>query len=262
MTAIVMVHGAFCGGWAFEQFQAPFAAAGMQVIAPDLRGHGAGEREQGVIGVSMTDYAADVAKLCDSLPEPPVLLGHSMGGLVAQLAARRSKIRALVLLAPSPPWGVAASSLEEAATAFGVQFMGAFTSGALQPERSLMRSYSLDRLSRDDREAAIAQLRPESGQAVRETLNWWLDPFMTTSVGPGPMAVPSLVLCGERDLVHSPATAKAVAERIAADFEILPGMSHWLVGEPGWEAVAGKVLAWLEEPGLLPGRPESSQKIA
>lgn len=247
MTAVVMVHGAFCGGWAFENFRKPFEAAGFEVIVPDLRGHGEGDPSSAVVGVSMTDYATDIAQLCAGLPQPPVLLGHSMGGLVAQLAARKAEIGALVLLAPSPPWGVAGSSLEEAATAFGVSMMGAFSSGALQPDKSLMRTYSLDRMPKAEQDAAVARLRPESAAAVRETLNWWLDPFMTTSVGPGPMAVPSLVLCGERDLVHSPSTAKAVAERIAADFEVLPGMSHWLVGEPGWETVAGKVLAWLTE---------------
>ena len=110
MTAIVMVHGAFCGAWAFERFRTPFEAAGFEVIAPDLRGHGEGEPSAAVVGVSMTDYAADIARLCAACPEPPVLLGHSMGGLVAQLAARKAEIRALVLLAPSPPWGVAASS--------------------------------------------------------------------------------------------------------------------------------------------------------
>src|SRR6202043_817899 len=108
-----------------------------------------------VSGVSMTDYAADIARLCNELPEPPVLLGHSMGGLVAQLAARRADIQALVLLAPSPPWGVAGSSLEEAATAFGVQMLGPFSSGALQPDRSLMRTYSLDRMPKAAQEAAV-----------------------------------------------------------------------------------------------------------
>jgi len=185
MTAIVMVHGAFCGGWCFEPFRAPFEAAGFDVIAPDLRGHASGAAPGAVIGVSMRDYAADIAALCDGLAEPPVLLGHSMGGLVAQLAARRTKIRALVLLAPSPPWGVMGSSLEEAATAFGVQMAGLFSSGALDPDRGLMRAYSLDRMGEAEREAAVARLRPESALAVRETLNWWLDPFMTTSVGPG-----------------------------------------------------------------------------
>jgi pimeloyl-ACP methyl ester carboxylesterase len=247
MTSIVMVHGAFCGGWAFEHFRTPFEAAGFQVLAPDLRGHAAGDPSSAVVGVSMADFAADIATLCQSLPEPPILLGHSMGGLVAQLAARRAQVRALVLLAPSPPWGVAHSSLEEAATAFGVQMMGPFSSGALQPEKSLMRAYSLDRMPKAEREAAVERLRPESARAVRETLNWWLDPFMTTSVGPGAITAPSLVICGQGDVVHSPSTAKATATRLGATLRIMPGMSHWLVGEPGWDGVADTALRWLEE---------------
>jgi pimeloyl-ACP methyl ester carboxylesterase len=247
MTTIVMVHGAFCGGWAFERFRQPFEAAGFAVKAPDLRGHAEGDAPGAVVGVSMTDYAADIARLCAEEAEPPVLLGHSMGGLVAQLAARRAEIRALVLLAPSPPWGVAGSSLEEAATAFGVQLIGPFSSGALPPDRGLMRAYSLDRMPKAEQEAAVARLRPESALAVRETLNWWLDPFMTTSVGPGAIAAPSLVISGQGDVVHSSTTAKATAERIGATFEVMPGMSHWLLGEPGWENVAEAALAWLAE---------------
>ncbi|HEY2359414.1 MAG TPA: alpha/beta fold hydrolase [Phenylobacterium sp.] len=247
MTAIVMVHGAFCGGWAFDRFRAPFTAAGFNVIAPDLRGHGPEDPPDAVTGVSMADYAADIVRICAELPEPPVLLGHSMGGLVAQLAARRANLKALVLLAPSPPWGIAGSSLEEAATAFGVQMLGPFASGAMAPDRSLMRAYSLDRVPKAEREAAVARLRPESAKAVRETLNWWLDPFMTTSVGPGALATPSLVICGSADVVHSPSTGRAVAERLGAAFTAMPGMSHWLVGEPGWEKVAERALNWLEE---------------
>lgn len=251
MTAIVMVHGAFCGGWAFEHFRAPFEAAGFEAIAPDLRGHAPGDPDDAVVGVSMSDYAADIARLCATFPEPPVLLGHSMGGLVAQLAARRANVRALVLLAPSPPWGVAGASLEEAATAFGVQMMGAFSTGAMQPDRSLMRAYSLDRVPKAEREAAVARLRPESAKAVRETLNWWLDPFMTTSIGPGALSAPSLVISGEGDVVHSPGTARAIAERLGATFKTMPGMSHWLVGEPGWENVAEAALRWLAEEASL-----------
>jgi pimeloyl-ACP methyl ester carboxylesterase len=247
MTAIVMVHGAFCGGWAFERFRTPFEAAGFDVLAPDLRGHGADEPGSRVSGVSMSDYAADIAALCAAQGEPPVLLGHSMGGLVAQLAARKARVRALVLLAPSPPWGVAGSSFEEAATAFGVQMMGAFSSGAMEPDRGLMRAYSLDRMAQAEREAAVARLRPESAMAIRETLNWWLDPFMTTSVGPGPIGAPALVICGERDVVHSPATARATTDRIGGTYQGMPGMSHWLVGEPGWDAVADRVLTWLAD---------------
>ena len=55
---IIMVHGAFCGGWVFDRFRRPFEAAGHAVLAPDLRGHGDGRP---VAGVSMGDYAAQIA---------------------------------------------------------------------------------------------------------------------------------------------------------------------------------------------------------
>jgi pimeloyl-ACP methyl ester carboxylesterase len=245
MTTIVLVHGAFCGGWAFESFRAAFEAAGMRVLAPDLRGHGEADGADRVIGVSMSDYARDVASLCDAQAEPPVLVGHSLGGLVAQLAARQTKLKALALLAPSPPWGVAGSTLEEAITAFGVQMLGPFSSGAVDPDPDLMRRYSLERMPPAGREAVIARMHAESALALRQTLNWWLDPFMTTSVGPGPLPMPSLAMVGELDVVHPPSTVALTAERIGASVEVMPGMSHWLIGEPGWERVAERILGWL-----------------
>lgn len=240
---IVMVHGAFCGGWAFEAFRTPFEAAGHVVLTPDLRGHG----ESGsVAGLSMTDYAKDIAALCASLPEPPILIGHSLGGLVCQLAAKRAPLKALVLLAPSPPWGVAGSSMEEAVTAFGLMMGAAFTH-SISPDRTLMRTYSLDRMPSAEREAAVERLRPESGRALWEALNWWLDPFMTTSVGTGGLGVPSLVMVGQRDVVHPPMTARQTAQRLGADYLEMAGMSHWLLGETGWQAVATQAWDWLEK---------------
>jgi pimeloyl-ACP methyl ester carboxylesterase len=81
---------------------------------------------------------------------------------------------------------------------------------------------------------------------VREVLNWWLDPFMTTSVGPGPLPAPALAIAGERDVVHPAVTVRQTAERIGADFRVMRGMSHWLIGEDGWEAVADLALDWLD----------------
>ncbi|HEY8573263.1 alpha/beta hydrolase [Phenylobacterium sp.] len=246
MTHIVMVHGAFCGGWAFERFREPFEARGYSVAAPDLRGHALGEPSSAVSGCSMSEYARDIADLCAGFGEPPVLVGHSLGGLVGQLAARRTKLKALVLLAPSPPWGVAGSSLEEAVTAFGVQMLSSL-SGAVEPDRDVMRRYSLDRMPPAEREAIVARLRAESALALRQTLNWWLDPFMTTSVGPGPLPGPVLALGGETDTVHPSQTVAATAERVGATCEVLPGMSHWLIGEPGWDVVAERVIRWLAD---------------
>lgn len=249
MPTVVMTHGAFCGGWAFEAFRTPFEARGWTVHAPDLPGHGDGAR---IAGQSMRDYAASLIAFCAGLPERPILVGHSMGGLVAQMAARKVKPAALVLLAPSPPWGVSGSTVEEAVTAVGVHLVDPFWTGApIHPDRHLMRHASLDRVPRPQREAILARLRPESGRAVREALNWWLDPFMTTSVGVGALPCPSLAIAGERDVVHPAPTVRQTAERIGARFHAMPGMSHWLIGEHGWEEVAALTLSWLETEALV-----------
>ena len=246
MSPIVMVHGAFVGGWSFEQFRKPFEAAGHRVHAPDLRGHGADDPGEAVIGLSMRDYAQDLVELCRTLPAPPVLVGHSLGGLVAQLAARKVGARALVLLAPSPPWGLVGWSLEEAMTAFGAHMAGLLSNGAVEPSRDIMRRLSLSRLSAAEAKPILARMRPESARAIHESLNWWLDPFMTTSLETGPLAAPSLVVSGEADQVHPPASGRLVADRLGGAFHCAPQMSHWLVSEPGWRAVADLALDFID----------------
>ena len=242
-----MVHGAFCGGWAFEKFRAPFEAAGHQVFAPDLRGHRREDGPEAVLGVSMADYAADIAALCANHVAPPILVGHSMGGLAAAMAARRAPVRALILLAPSAPWGVAGSSMEEAVTAVGLNLFGPVWAQTVPPDAGIMARYSLDRMPREERRAVTQRLRPESGRALYETLNWWLDPFMTTSLSSAGTTARCLVLSGERDVVHPPATVRQTAERLGGVYIEAPGMSHWLLGEPGWREVAEIALGWLDD---------------
>ncbi len=245
--SVIFAHGAFCGGWAFERFRAPFEAKGWRCLAPDLRGHDAGAGPSATVGVSMADYAADLAGLIGREPEPPVLVGHSLGGLIALMAAARAPVRALVLLAPSSPWGVAGETLEEAISAVSLYGLGAFWTQAIEPDFAAAEAYSLDRMSEAERRGAFARMVPESGRALWETLNWWLDPLMTTAVAPSAVKAPVLALAGERDRVHPPATVAQIAERYGGAMQVMDGMSHWLVGEPGWEGVAEVVLGWLGE---------------
>ncbi len=248
---VIFAHGAFCGGWAFERFRQPFEARGCACLAPDMRGHAAGEAHGATAGLSMSDYAGDLAALIAGQAEPPILIGHSLGGLVAQMAAARAPVRALVLLAPSAPWGVPGGSLGEAISAMSLYALGAFWLQAIDPDYGSAKGYSLDRLSSPERHAIFERMVPESGRALWETLNWWLDPMTTTSVPPSAITAPVLALSGERDHIHPPATVTQVAERLRGEFHLMNDMSHWLVAEPGWDAVAAVCLDWLTEQGGL-----------
>ena len=243
---VIMVHGAFCGGWTFDSFRQPFEAAGHVVLAPDLMGH---DGKASVAGRSMTDYAKQIAALCATCEEPPILIGHSMGGLVAQMAAARAKVSRLILLAPSPPWGVPGASLEEAVSAVSLYALGPYWLQAVDPDYGVVKRYSLDRMDRAERKLLYGRMTPESGRALWETLNWWLDPFMTTSATP--CGAPTLAIAGGRDVIHPTATVRQTAARLNGAVEVFPQMSHWLPGEPGWEAVAERCLDFIVAEGRV-----------
>ena len=94
-------------------------------------------------------------------------------------------------------------------------------------------------------QAITRRMTAESGRALFETLNWWLDPFMTTQVEARRISAPVFACAGGADLIHPPATVRQTAARLNADFRLFEGMSHWLIGEQGWEAVATACLEWL-----------------
>ncbi len=241
-----MAHGAFCGGWAFERFREPFEARGHSVTTPDLPGHETGGARRPVAGQSTSDYARAIVTVVEAQPRPPILIGHSLGGLVAQLAAARTKVAGLILLAPSSPWGVAGSSAEEAITAVSLYALGPFWALAVDPSRSTARQYMLDKVPKAERRAIYARMTPESGRALFETLNWWLDPMMSTLVPAGAIGAPVLGFAGAADAIHPVATVRTTVERLGGKLVVVPGASHWLAGEPGWEATAEQCLAWIE----------------
>lgn len=243
---VIMAHGAFCGGWVFEDFRKPFEAAGLRVLAPDLPGHGAGESPG---GLSIRDYARFLADLCAAQDQPPLLIGHSMGGLAAQMAAEKAEVAGLILLAPSSPWGEPVQTMEEGVSALGLLAMGAYWLGSVHPDRGLTASYSLDRVPAADQARLCRAMTAESGRALFEVLNWWLDPAMTTQVG-NLKGTASLTLVGDRDRINPAVTVERTARRLGGDYRRLEGMSHWLPGEPGWEDVAQACLDWVAQRGL------------
>jgi non-heme chloroperoxidase len=243
-----MIHGAFCGGWAFEKFRAPFAGGGFAVSTPTLRHHKDGE-SSAIAGTGLADYASDLGDTIAALDEPPILIGHSLGALLAQMLAAKWPIRAAVLIAPSAPWGVMPTTLFEIASAQALFLAGDYWNRALKPDYGIAAANALDRLPQVERQSAFDRFVPESGLATFEILHWALDFKRASYVPARNVTCPILCLTGSDDRINPPSTVRRIAERYEgrAVFEELAGYSHWPIGEPGWEKVAARALTWLDE---------------
>ena len=98
---VVLVHGAANSSVVWRFWQESLARQGWSSHAVDLRGHG--KSLGSVDGLSMSDYADDIESVANDLSETPVVMGWSMGGLVAIMVAARGLARACIGLAPSTP---------------------------------------------------------------------------------------------------------------------------------------------------------------
>ncbi|HJQ55719.1 MAG TPA: alpha/beta fold hydrolase [Vineibacter sp.] len=108
MATFLLIHGAGHGGWCWEKVVPLLQARGHRALAPDLPGSGE-DRDTPAAAVSLAMYVDCVSKILDKEAEPPILVGHSLGGLTITHAAeaRRRKVRALVYLtALLPPSGM------------------------------------------------------------------------------------------------------------------------------------------------------------
>lgn len=254
-TPVVFVHGAFCGGWAFDAFREPFEARGFETHAPNLPHHERGGDLEQLAQTGLKDYAHAITHYARALHAPPVLVGHSLGGLVVQLVAAQMPVAGLIMLAPSAPWGVPPTTLDEHGNHLGLALMGDYWRRPIAPDYSVARSNTLDRLSRDDARRAFARFVPESGRAVREAMQWWTDHAMAAQAPAYRIAAPVLGLAGGKDRVNPASTVRRIISRFPegqAHFHEFPEMSHWLVGEPEARDVVQMALDWLDARGIGP----------
>ncbi len=264
VTPVVFVHGAFCGGWAFDAFRERFEAASFETHAPNLPHHERGADLEQLAQTGLKEYAQGIAHYLRDLNAPPVLVGHSLGGLVIQLAAMHAPVAGLVLLAPSAPWGVPPTTLDEHGNHFGLALLGDYWRRPVPPDYRVARTTTLDRLSRDDARRAFARFVPESGRAIREAMQWWLDHSMSSQAPVYRIAAPVLGLAGGRDRVNPSSTIRRVIARFPSEqahFHEFPEMSHWLVGEPEAPEVARLILQWLKARGIGPKPVRAKRKM-
>ena len=112
-TPLLFVHGTGHAAWCWdENFLPYFAENGFSAHAVSLRGHGASEGREKLKWTSITDYVEDVFEAASGLPQKPVVVGHSLGGLVVVKYLEKHNAPAGILVAPSPSEGMLWSGLK------------------------------------------------------------------------------------------------------------------------------------------------------
>ena len=248
---VVLIHGAFCGGWCFADMMPTLAQRGWSCQAPDLPFHVPGPArtpDPQLAKQSVADYTRDMAAFVARMPEPPVIVGHSMGCLIGQQLAAQGLARALVLLAPVAPWGVLPSTPAEIALAKGLMQASPFWDKALNPSFEVAKGDSLASLDPQAQRRIFDMVSAESGLALFEMFFWMFDERRTTAVDAAKVSCPVLVVSGSDDKVISPVTGRKVAALYAnAIFEEDPGRGHFLIMEDGAAKLAARCADWIAE---------------
>jgi len=172
-----------------------------------------------------------------------------MGGLIAQILGSRGLGRSLVLLSPAAPAGISAvtpSVLKSLSTE--VLEWGFWR----KPVKSTFESTSysaLHLLSDQERRAVYSRYVYECGRAFFEIGFSFLDSKKASSIDAAAVAVPVLLVAGAEDRIVPASVNRKTAHkyRDVATYMEFPRHAHWLVGEPGWERIAGQIHLWLEQ---------------
>lgn len=240
-TPLLFVHGAFTGAWCWEEHFLPyFAEAGYSAYALSLSGHGGSRGRERLDSLSIADYVADVAEVAASLPVPPVLIGHSMGGFVVQKYLEEHEAPAAVLMCSVPPQGLMSAAVGMLFSRPGLlQDLNRLMGGGQVALDSLRDALFAQPIGVDDLSRFYRWSQPESHRAI-----WDMSLFNL----PQPRRMnrpPLLVLGAEFDHLMPPATVEMTAHAYEVEAEIFPGMGHGLMLERDWQLPARRMLDWL-----------------
>ncbi|MCA6127732.1 alpha/beta hydrolase [Thalassolituus oleivorans] len=250
---VVLVAGTFCYPEAWDAMKAELEQRGFDVYAPPLRYHDLPllEGSRKMAEVSLTDYSDDFVELIKTLDKPPIIIGWSMGGLIAQLVAQRVEHAGLVLLSPAPAAGMFAlypSMLKIFQHHFA---RWAFWRKPLIPEWETFVWGTGHLTPKPLMIEMFDQLKAESGRAYFEMSMWFLDKTKASKVYPERIKGPVLVIAGESDrIVRTPISRRTAARYTNSEFIGLVNMDHMLVVGEGLQRVMGKLDPWLAAHGF------------
>jgi pimeloyl-ACP methyl ester carboxylesterase len=246
---LVMIHGVGCGGDAWDVMRPGFEAAGWTCHAPTLF------PEQRTIDtppaslsdLSLQDYIDDMAAFCRRLTEEtgekPAVIGHSMGGLIAQKLTEQGLVSRAVYLTPAQPKDCARVSLPVVVTFANILLSG----NRARPHKVWKTGFYwgvLNAVPKARHDEIYSKARWDSGRVYGDLGDG-------VALDEQTITVPTLTIAASRDRATRAAAVRRLGEKlkrapVPGDFREYPDHAHWIVDEPGTDRVVADILTWLE----------------
>ena len=262
---LVLIHGAWLSARSWASFADYFGKRGFAVSLPEWpRKHGDVEelRENldELAGLGLNEIVDHYEALIRELDEPPVLVGHSFGGLIVELLLDRGVGRAGVAISPAPPKGILVLPLSTLKAASPALAHPSKRHGVVTLTLDEFKYGFVNTFSEEDAAAAYERYAvPETGRIFYEGgfANFALHPVTEVHFKNAERA-PLLIVGQDKDHTVPASVARAQAKKYEkspaqTDYLEMEGRPHFsLVGE-GWEGVATAVDSWLD--GVLDAAP-------
>ena len=250
---IMLVHGAWVTTDCWTSFRDFFEDKGYRVVVPEwpyldrpveeLRR----SPDPRLAKMTIKGLVDHFEKQIRDLPEQPVLIGHSFGGLIVQMLLDRGLGAAGVAIDPAPPRGVL-PSVTAIWSALPVLLMWRGWSRIASMSFKSFSTTIANTLSQSEQRRAYDRyIVPTPGRI-----------YFQAALGVGnavdfanPKRPPLLLTAASEDRTVTSSMVKAMYRKHSrapsrTDIHEFPNRSHWLIAEPGWEEVADKALKWAE----------------
>lgn len=249
---IVLVHGNFVNDLSWTAWKDHYQKKGYTVHTPANPGHAGdpaarrADVHPDLIRTGFIDVVNNIDKLISMLPEKPLVIGHSMAGMVVMKLVAMGRVDAGVSIDGAPPKNVFPpfQTLKTVLPAFGFFSSSKYYMGS----RAWYDYAFFNTIPDEEKKKAFEALAvPESYKVSRQLV---LNSF--SNIDFKKAHAPLLFVGGEKDNIFPAALTQTIAGKYKdgnsrTDVKIFDGKSHYICGEPGWESVADYVLKWYEE---------------
>jgi len=241
---LLFIHGANMSAWCWmEKFMPFFVALGHPTYAIDLRGHGKSGGQEQLSTHSIADYVHDVKRVIDEIGSKPILVGHSLGGLIIQKYIEKNTVPACVLMASVPEDGLVPSMMDVVLNpTFFMQtnlskLFGTWFTGVDITRKSVFSGHVDD----DIVIRYCTEMQPSSPKTLLDTLWLGLPTYKN------PFKLPMLSLGADEDTFFRPEHIKKTAAAYNADYKNMKNIGHAMMLDSHWHESADVINDWLSQ---------------